>query len=62
MRTRRLGYSRYIEIGLSFDDTTPMPVALQTCRAIEDAILGHLEHAFVAVYPVAEQRQATAPA
>ena len=62
VRTRRLGYSRYIEIGLSFDDTTPMPVALQTCRAIEDAILGHLEHAFVAVYPVAEQRQATAPA
>jgi divalent metal cation (Fe/Co/Zn/Cd) transporter len=62
VRTRRLGYSKYVEIGLVFDETTAMPAALETCRAIEDAIRASLEHAFVAVYPVAERPAELAPA
>jgi len=55
VRTRRLGYSKYVEIGLTFDEATPLKDALATCRGIEQAIRARLDHAFVAVYPVAER-------
>lgn len=62
VRTRRLGYSKYIEIGLTFEDSTPMPAALETCREMEEAIRASIEHAFVAVFPVADRDHALAPA
>jgi len=62
VRTRRLGYSKYVEIGLTFYDATPMREALAVCRTMEEAIRGELEHAFVAVYPVAEPDAAAVPA
>jgi len=62
VRTRRVGYSKYIEIGLTFDETAPMQHALETCRAVEEAIRTRLEHAFVAVFPVAEPESTLAPA
>jgi divalent metal cation (Fe/Co/Zn/Cd) transporter len=58
VRTRRLGYSKYIEVGLTFDDSLPMQEALGHCRAIEEGIHRSVDHAFVRVFPVGE----TAPA
>lgn len=51
IRTRRVGYHKYIEIGLSFDDGAPLQTAFETCRAVEDAIKQKVEHAFVSVFP-----------
>ncbi|MEO1223187.1 MAG: cation transporter [Pseudomonadota bacterium] len=51
IRTRRLGYTKYIEIGLCFDDGTSMGDALETCRLIEDGIRRKVDNAFVAVFP-----------
>jgi divalent metal cation (Fe/Co/Zn/Cd) transporter len=54
VRTRRLGYSKYIEVGLTFDEAMPMQEALAACRAVEEGIHRSLEHAFVRVFPVGE--------
>jgi divalent metal cation (Fe/Co/Zn/Cd) transporter len=58
VRTRRLGYSKYIEVGLTFDETKSMQEALAACRAVEEGIVRSLEHAFVRVFPVGETASA----
>lgn len=52
IRTRRLGYNRYIEIGLCFDEQTPVREALRRCQTIKNGIIGHIDHAFVSVFPI----------
>ncbi len=54
MRTRRIGYSKYVEIGLCFDDAVEMKTALATCQRIEDGIRANLENVFVSVFPTTE--------
>lgn len=51
IRTRRLGYTKHIEIGLCFDEGTSMGQALETCGAIEEGIRGKIGNALVAVFP-----------
>ncbi len=60
IRTRRLGYTKYIEIGLCFDDGTSMGAALEACGVIEDGIRRNVDNAFVAVFP-AEHRDVGDP-
>ena len=55
IRTRRLGYTKYIEIGLCFDQGTSMGAALETCGAIEDGIRRKVDNAFVSVFPAKAQ-------
>lgn len=52
IRTRRLGYGKYVEVGLTFDDAMPMPQVLATCRAMEQGIGRRVDNAFVRVFPI----------
>lgn len=54
VRTRRLGYSKYVEIGLCFDEAVPLAEALATCRDIEAGIRGRVDKVFVTVFPASE--------
>lgn len=54
VRTRRLGHGKYVEVGLVFDDATPMQQALAACRAVEEGIRRNLQNALVRVFPVGE--------
>jgi divalent metal cation (Fe/Co/Zn/Cd) transporter len=53
VRTRRIGYSKYVEVGLVFDHSLPMQDALAVCLEIEEGIHRSLDNAFVRVFPVA---------
>ena len=54
VRTRRVGFSKYVEVGLVFDENLSMQEALATCQAMEQGILRSLDNAFVRVFPVRE--------
>lgn len=54
IRTRRLGYGKYVEIGLCFDEATSMRDALEICGTVEDGIRGTIDNAFITVIPAEE--------
>ncbi|HKY95538.1 MAG TPA: cation transporter [Kiloniellales bacterium] len=62
VRTRRLGYSKYVEVGLRFGEAVGLEAALAVCRDIEAEILGRVGSAFVSVFPVGKGRAPEAAA
>ena len=52
VRTRRLGYIKYVEVGLTFDSAKPLETVLAACQAMEQGIRGRVDQAFVRVFPV----------
>jgi divalent metal cation (Fe/Co/Zn/Cd) transporter len=62
VRTRRLGYSKYVEIGLCFDPAVATEAALTVCREVESGVVGQVANAFVSVFPVEPGKAAPAPA
>jgi len=51
LRTRRVGYQNYVEIGLRFDPAQPLERSLATCRRIEQAVRARAAKVLVTVRP-----------
>jgi len=54
IRTRRLGDSKYVEVGLAFEAGQGLEAALAACRDIEAGIVRRVGNASVTVFPVKE--------
>lgn len=55
LRTRSIGHTKYVEVGLSFAAGTPVKRALAVTAAVEASILREVSNAVVSVYSVPDQ-------
>ena len=55
LRTRRVGYQNYVEVGLTFDPAQPLERSLATCRRIEEAVLARPGKTLISVRPAASR-------